>query len=255
MYKKIRKKIATILSISTITIGICTFNINNTYAEYNSVISRYKNFKETIFVSENAHRKIAYITIDDGPSKYTESIVDTLNKYGAKATFFMIDRNMKNYPEQVKNIIKNGNTAGFHSVSHDIHQLYKYNNSAKEEFDKNKETFYNITHTESNIIRLPYGSKPYTPAESYELLVDSGYKLWDWDLDTEDWKSNSTQIIESVKKYTENKKEVVILIHEKNQTVEALDGILKYLIEQGYEILPIQQEQQPQNFWIGNLYK
>ncbi|MGL4911187.1 MAG: polysaccharide deacetylase family protein [Romboutsia sp.] len=255
MKTRIRKKIAKMLSVSAITIGICTFNINNTYAQYNKIIYKYKNFNEVTFISENAQRKIAYITIDDGPSKYTESIVDTLKKYGAKATFFMIDRNMKTYPEQVKNIVKNGNTAGFHSVSHDIHQLYKYNTSAKEEFDKNKETFYNITNTESNIIRLPYGSKPYTPVESYELLVDSGYKLWDWDLDTEDWKSSSSQILESVKKYSENKKEVVILIHEKKQTVEALDGILKYLTEQGYEILPIDQEQQPQNFWLGNLYK
>ncbi len=43
----------------------------------------------------------------------------------------MIDGNMKEYPQQVKNIIKNGNTAGFHSVSHDIHKLYVTSTSAK----------------------------------------------------------------------------------------------------------------------------
>lgn len=249
MHKNLRKTLAIILSTSVITIGTCISNIKDIYANSNSTINIcYDN------VVESEERKIAYITIDDGPSKYTDTIINTLNKYNAKATFFMIDRNMKTYPEQVKNIINNGNTAGFHSVSHDIHELYKSNVSAKKEFDKNKETFHEITNLESNIIRLPYGSKPYTPTKSYEMLVEAGYKLWDWDLDTQDWKSNSTQIVENVKRYTQNKKEVVILIHEKKQTVEALDGILKHLTEQGYDIIPIEQNQQPQNFWIGNLY-
>lgn len=253
MHKNLRKTLAIILSTSVITIGTCISNIKNIYANLNSTINIcYDNSYDNVVESEE--RKIAYITIDDGPSKYTDTIINTLNKYNAKATFFMIDRNMKTYPEQVKNIINNGNTAGFHSVSHDIHELYKSNVSAKEEFDKNKETFHEITNLESNIIRLPYGSKPYTPTKSYEMLVEAGYKLWDWDLDTQDWKSNSTQIVENVKRYTQNKKEVVILIHEKKQTVEALDGILKHLTEQGYDIIPIEQNQQPQNFWIGNLY-
>lgn len=202
--------------------------------------------------------KVAYITIDDGPSKFTDQMISTLNKYNVKATFFMIDGNMKAYPQQVKNIIKNGNTAGFHSVSHDIHKLYATNTSARDEFDTNNKTFFDITGKHSQVIRLPYGSKPYTPQASYQALVDGGYKIWDWDLDTEDWRSNSAQIVQNVKNHTKNRKgedkdQLVVLMHEKKQSAEALDSVLKYLSEAGYEFASIEQNQIPKNYWLRNL--
>lgn len=202
--------------------------------------------------------KIAYITIDDGPSKFTDQMIKTLNKYNVKATFFMIDGNMKEYPQQVKNIIKNGNTAGFHSVSHDIHKLYVTSTSAKEEFDTNDQTFYKITGKHSKVIRIPYGSKPYTPQASYQALVDAGYKIWDWDLDTEDWRSNSSQIVQNVKNHIKNRKgedkdQLVVLMHEKKQSAEALDSVLKFLSDEGYEFAPVDQNQIPKNYWLRNL--
>ncbi|EGT4019523.1 polysaccharide deacetylase family protein [Clostridioides difficile CD45] len=202
--------------------------------------------------------KIAYITIDDGPSKFTDEMIKTLNKYNVKATFFMIDGNMKEYPQQVKNIIKNGNTAGFHSVSHDIHKLYVTSTSAKEEFDTNNQTFYKITGKHSKVIRIPYGSKPYTPQASYQALVDAGYKIWDWDLDTEDWRSNSSQIVQNVKNHIKNRKgedkdQLVVLMHEKKQSAEALDSVLKFLSDEGYEFAPVDQNQIPKNYWLRNL--
>ncbi|HBF4284746.1 polysaccharide deacetylase family protein [Clostridioides difficile] len=202
--------------------------------------------------------KIAYITIDDGPSKFTDQMIKTLNKYNVKATFFMIDGNMKEYPQQVKNIIKNGNTAGFHSVSHDIHKLYVTSTSAKEEFDTNDQTFYKITGKHSKVIRIPYGSKPYTPQASYQALIDAGYKIWDWDLDTEDWRSNSSQIVQNVKNHIKNRKgedkdQLVVLMHEKKQSAEALDSVLKFLSDEGYEFAPVDQNQIPKNYWLRNL--
>ncbi|MCC0784126.1 polysaccharide deacetylase [Clostridioides sp. ES-S-0108-01] len=202
--------------------------------------------------------KVAYITIDDGPSKFTDQMIKTLNKYNVKATFFMIDGNMKEYPQQVKNIIKNGNTAGFHSVSHDIHKLYVTSTSAKEEFDTNDQTFYKITGKHSKVIRIPYGSKPYTPQASYQALIDAGYKIWDWDLDTEDWKSNSAQIVQNVKSNIKNKKgedkdQLVVLMHEKKQSREALDSVLKFLSDEGYEFAAVDQNQMPKNYWLRNL--
>ena len=162
---------------------------------------------------------------------------------------------MNIYPEKVKKIVESGNTAGLHSVSHDIHKLYKTSISAKEEFDLNNQTFYEITGRYSNLVRLPYGSKPYASKESYNNLVNAGYKIWDWNIDTQDWKSSSSEIVENAKTYSKNKNEIVLLIHEKKQTVEALDSLINYLIEEGYDILPINENQDPKNFWLKNLYK
>ena len=198
--------------------------------------------------------KVVYLTIDDGPSEYTDEIIKILNKNNVKATFFMINSNMQAYPEQVKNIVKNGNTAGFHSVSHDIHKLYVSKTSAKEEFDTNQATFKKITGQTSKVIRLPFGSKPYTPRASYNALVDSGYKLWDWTLDTEDWRSTSSQIMENVKKYSSGSDNVVLLMHERKQTVEILDEMIKYLKSEGFEILPIKQSDEARNYWNGKLF-
>ena len=198
--------------------------------------------------------KVVYLTIDDGPSEYTDEIIKILNKNNVKATFFMINNNMQAYPEQVKNIVKNGNTAGFHSVTHDIHKLYVSKTSAKEEFDTNQATFKKITGQTSKVIRLPFGSKPYTPRASYNALVDSGYKLWDWTLDTEDWRSTSSQIMENVKKYSSGSDNVVLLMHERKQTVEILDEMIKYLKSEGFEILPIKQSDEARNYWNGKLF-
>ena len=198
--------------------------------------------------------KVAYLTIDDGPSEYTDEIIKILNKNNVKATFFMINGNMQAYPEQVKNIVENGNTAGFHSVSHDTHKLYVSKTSAKEEFDTNQATFKKITGQTSKVIRLPFGSKPYTPRASYNALVDSGYKLWDWTLDTEDWRSTSSQIMENVKKYSSGSDNVVLLMHERKQTVEILDEMIKYLKSEGFEILPIKQSDEARNYWNGKLF-
>ena len=198
--------------------------------------------------------KVVYLTIDDGPSEYTDEIIKILNKNNVKATFFMINNNMQAYPEQVKNIVENGNTAGFHSVSHDIHKLYVSKTSAKEEFDTNQATFKKITGQTSKVIRLPFGSKPYTPRASYNALVDSGYKLWDWTLDTEDWRSTSSQIMENVKKYSSGSDNVVLLMHERKQTVATLDEMIKYLKSEGFEILPIKQSDEARNYWNGKLF-
>lgn len=201
---------------------------------------------------QRKYDKVAYITIDDGPSEYTDKMVQILKDNGVNATFFMVNGNMKAYPNQVKNALKNGNSIGFHSVSHDIHKLYKTINTPKEEFDTCAQTYKSITGQESKLIRIPFGSKPYTPQKSMDILADSGYKTWDWTLDSEDWKSTSEQLLANIKKYTGGS-EIVLLIHERKQTVAVLDDIIKYLKSEGYEILPIQQDQQEENYWNGKL--
>ena len=267
----INKKKEVVLIITGIVILLCTVIISimklssgeviaaaksrNAYLEGKTITKlAYDTSKEIEKGPSKSYGKVVYLTIDDGPSQYTDEIIKILNKNNVKATFFMINSNMKAYPEQVKHIVESGNTAGFHSVSHDIHKLYVSKTSAKEEFDTNQATFKKITGQTSKVIRLPFGSKPYTPRASYNALVDSGYKLWDWTLDTEDWRSTSSQIMENVKKYSSGSDNVVLLMHERKQTVEILDEMIKYLKSEGFEILPIKQSDEARNYWNGKLF-
>lgn len=227
-------------------------NINTTLASTTLSDIIYDSSKEINKGPTKTYGKIAYITIDDGPSQYTDEMVKILKDNNVNATFFMVNGNMKSYPDQVKNALKAGNSIGFHSVSHDIHKLYKTATSAKEEFDTCQKTFENITGQTSSIIRFPFGSKPYTPQASYDNIVNAGYKIWDWTLDTEDWRSTSPQIVQNIKQYAKGD-EIVVLIHERKQTVAVLDEIIKYLKSQGYEIIPITQTQEEQNYWNQKL--
>ncbi|MEG2983701.1 MAG: polysaccharide deacetylase family protein [Peptostreptococcaceae bacterium] len=197
--------------------------------------------------------KIAYITIDDGPSKYTNDILKILNKNNVKATFFMVEGNMKKYQESLKIMANQKHALGFHSVSHDINILYKTPESAVNEFDKCKKTLEEITNQKSNLIRLPYGSKPYASKEDYDALVNAGYKIWDWNLDTEDWRATPKDIVDNVAKYSGQHKEIVLLMHEKEQSVKALQGIIDVLKSKGYTILPIDERDTPKNYWEQNL--
>lgn len=197
--------------------------------------------------------KVAYITIDDGPSKYTNEILDILHKNDIKATFFMIDKNMNRYSNELKRIESDGHSLGFHSVSHDINILYKTPKTTVSEFDKCNNSLEEITNETSKLIRLPYGSKPYAPKESYDALVEAGYKIWDWNLDTQDWRATDKEIIKNVETYLGQHKEVVLLMHEKEQSVKALQGMIDILREKGYTILPIKERDKPKNYWEQNL--
>ena len=202
--------------------------------------------------SKKISEKIAYITIDDGPSKYTSEILDILDSNNVKGTFFMLNNNMISHKEEVNRIIKEGHGFGFHGVSHDVEKLYKTATSSVEEFDTCNNTLYEISGKTSKLIRLPYGSKPYTPKENYDNLIKNNYLIWDWTLDTQDWKSSTDQIVSNILYYGRKKEEIVILMHEKEQTVKALNDIIKVLKERGYQMLPITENISPKNFWLGN---
>ena len=202
---------------------------------------------------ESEAEKIAYITIDDGPSKFTNKILDILDANDVKATFFMIDGNMKKYRDEVNRIVSEGHGVGFHSVSHEVNILYKTPENTLDEFNICNNTYKNITGKESKLIRLPYGSKPYTPEDSYKILIDNDYLVWDWNLDTEDWRATTDNIVSNVLYYGRNRQNLVILLHEKEQSVNALEGIIKVLKSREYTILPITENIQPLNYWKENL--
>ena len=75
--------------------------------------------------AEKEASKVVYLTFDDGPNQYTPTILDILKQKKAKATFFMIEGNIKRNPKIVNRIIKEGHYPGLHSVSHDVKKLYR----------------------------------------------------------------------------------------------------------------------------------
>ncbi|MFZ5966748.1 MAG: polysaccharide deacetylase family protein [Bacillota bacterium] len=198
--------------------------------------------------------KLVYITFDDGPTMYTEQILNILNQYNSKATFFFLSNKMKENERAVKRVIDDGNSVGLHGVTHDIKKMYKSPSTLVSEMEECNSTLESIVGTRTNLIRVPYGSKPYMLPKFRTAVTKAGYKLWDWNVDSRDSLAKGItpeKIIENVKEQVKNQKTPVILLHERWCTVEALPEILKYLEENEYIILPIDYEQNPMNFWEG----
>lgn len=212
----------------------------------------------------NQELKFAYLTFDDGPSKNVTRILDILNHYDVKGTFFVLGSSIKNNinSEEILNrMINEGHYIAMHSMTHDYKTLYGDNGPQNfvNEMNELKELIASLTDGfQSQLCRAPYGTgggtfKPHHIA----ALKAAGLKCWDWDVDSLDWKyKNAADIMPIIKQETEmkkNKQNLVILFHEKDSTIEVLPQVIEYLQDQGYEILPYNPERHfPDNFFNSN---
>lgn len=199
-----------------------------------------------------AVQKVIYLTFDDGPSKYTDTIVDLLHKRGIHATFFMIGSQLKDHEESVNRTIELGNYVGLHSMSHNKKKLYDSGKADPflKEYQKEQALVTELTGTTPWLIRAPYGSKPGVNADIRDRLAEANFKMWDWTVDSKDWSyaGKPNKIIQEVKRQVHRDTEV-ILMHEKSQTVKALPDIIDYLQKKGYSFAVYKPEMHfPVNF-------
>ncbi|OAX47165.1 polysaccharide deacetylase family protein [Paenibacillus sp. AD87] len=196
-------------------------------------------------------RKLAYITFDDGPSVYTDQLLDILKQHDAKATFFMIGRQLNQHKEAVERLVKEGSYPGLHSMTHNYNKLYKSGSSSNfvKEFKKEQKMVLDLIGFTPHLIRAPYGSSPQIGEDFRGDIAAAGFKLWDWTTDSLDWNlpGQPDKIVERVSSSVHRDKEV-ILMHEREQTVQALPRILKLLEDRGYEF----EVYDPNAHWVSN---
>ena len=189
------------------------------------------------------NKKPVYLTFDDGPNKEkTPIILDILKKHNAKATFFMLDANMKKYPEIVNRMKDEGHTLGLHGVTHSKNDFYKTPWSPAIEMDAANETLKNITNEKTCFVRVPYGSSPNLTNTQYSNLKGVGYLMWDWNIDSKDSLAanvSAEEIYNNSIEGLKGKEKPILLFHDKTNIAECLDSILTYLTENGYQAMPI----------------
>ncbi|WP_428911653.1 polysaccharide deacetylase family protein [Niallia sp. Krafla_26] len=193
-----------------------------------------------------------YLTFDDGPSKLSNQLLDILDAYGMKATFFMLGPNIKEYPEVVKRKQKEGHGLALHSMTHDVGKLYSSQTAPSEEMKQNQEILKSVTGITSNIVRLPYGSIPYlTEGMRYEL-DQNGFIVWDWNVDSRDWEFNNHRYVNhtiwAIQKMKQKGETPVVLLHDKPETVKFLPKLLSYLQKQGYQTKVLTSDMPPLTF-------
>ncbi len=196
--------------------------------------------------------KVAYLTIDDGPSASTDKILDILAKHEVKATFFMLEGSIWGRADSVRRIVNEGHAAGLHGSTHVSKSFYTAPSSAVTEMDKCNAALEAVTGVRSGLIRVPFGSKPNLTADYRDALVKAGYHLWDWNVDTFDSRSAvvaADKIIAAAKEQIPKKDQAIILMHDRPSSVEALPSLIEFLKESGYAIKPLSAELTPLNFW------
>lgn len=185
--------------------------------------------------------KVVVLTFDDGPHpKYTEPILNLLEQYDAKSTFFIVGQQAEKNPEIILRMYEDGHELANHTYSH------PYTNSVSdilEEIEQTNEVIFSITGFSPYLFRPVEGY--YTDA-MVDAVVKEGYKIvmWSWHQDTEDWKNPGVNSIVS-KVLNGIQEGNVILFHDgggnRQQTVKALEKILPELKKQGFKFITISQ--------------
>lgn len=194
-----------------------------------------------------SEQKIAYLTFDDGPSKsVTPQILNILDQYNIKATFFVLGCNVDKNPDIVRQSYEKGHYIANHGYSHVYENIYASSQAVLDEFNRTEQSVRNaigVQEYSGHIFRFPGGSmgKKYRMVkdEAKILLSNNDILCVDWNALTNDsvGKPTAESIVNDLKTTVGTKNTVVILMHDtgsKQLTVDTLPQILDYLIEQGY---------------------
>ncbi|WP_203246701.1 polysaccharide deacetylase family protein [Sporosarcina beigongshangi] len=183
---------------------------------------------------ETIVKKVA-LTFDDGPDpKVTTQILDTLQKYNAKATFFMLGSRVEYYPDIAKNINDAGHELGNHTWNHP--DLTKADmEKVRKEINRTSAIIESVTGTKATVFRPPYG------AVNQMVKKQSNLPTVLWDVDTLDWKHRDAhRLLMRVKEETKNGS--IILMHDIHQsTADGLDAVLSYLQSEGYIFVTVSE--------------
>ncbi len=203
--------------------------------------------KEKISNIYNTSTKIAYLTFDDGPSSaVTPLILDLLKEENIKATFFVLGSNVKKYPDIVKRAYEEGHYIANHGYSHNYKKIYKSDEAVLEEYEKTEKAIQNAIGNKeysSNLFRFPGGyyggSYAAIKKKAGNLLNKNNISYIDWNVLTGDAQGANTKakIIKNVKKYTKDKGNIVVLMHDSSSkilTYETLKEVINYLKDEGY---------------------
>ena len=182
---------------------------------------------------EKKNRKVVALTFDDGPNPATTNqALDTLSKYGIKATFFVLGKNVSGNEEILKRMKSDGHVIGNHSWSHPV--LSKLSlDEAKKQITDTEDALTKVLGSSSKLMRPPYGAI----TDDIRNSLDLSFIMWD--VDSLDWKSkNEASILTEIQRQVKNGS--IILMHDIHvETVNALPKVIDYLKEQGYEFVTV----------------
>ena len=195
--------------------------------------------------------KVIYLTFDDGPSIYTPQLLRVLDRYGAKATFFLVDTGYCT-DELLHSMVRSGHSIGLHSKSHDFEAIYSSEDSFWQDLYAMQELIRQKTGVNTRLMRFPGGSSN-TVSRRYNLGImsrlveaveDAGFYYVDWNVDSGDAAGcrDTEQIYRNViSGILENDCPIVLQHDVLGSSVGAVEQILIWGREHGYRFCALNE--------------
>ncbi|MBQ8555515.1 MAG: polysaccharide deacetylase family protein [Clostridia bacterium] len=179
--------------------------------------------------------KVISVTFDAswGGDK-TMAILDLLDQYNAKATFFLVGIWVDKYPELVQEIAARGHEIGNHSDSH-AHMTQISESKMRQELDGCSDKIETLTGVRPTLFRPPYGDYN---NKVVTVSRDEGYEVVQWSIDSLDWKNRGVDDL--IKRATTNVQagDIILFHNDSDYIVDALPAILQFYQEQGFTMIP-----------------
>ncbi|MEY4617809.1 MAG: hypothetical protein RJB66_2769 [Pseudomonadota bacterium] len=211
-------------------------------------VKRHDYSRGEVIVGGGLARKEIALTFDDGPSPwFTRSILASLHKVGAKAHFFSLGKNAKNYPSALQKAAMDGHMIGSHTFSHrcigqfkscgraNFGKVVSFENGVSE-ITRGHQAVHDAIGWIDPIFRFPYGA--HTP-ELRNYLKEHGIAEFFWSIDSLDWKAQSPQtLLNNALKELDREDGGVILFHDiQRRTAEMLPQFMEELHRRGYSVV------------------
>ncbi len=178
-------------------------------------------------------RPVVAMTFDDGPHKtLTPRLLDILKERGIKATFFVVGRNVAEYPEIAKRIVDEGHEIANHTWSHPWLTRLS-DSSVRRQLQKTSDAIENHTGVKPVLFRAPYGAL--RKRQRAWIFRDFGYPEVLWTVDPLDWKRPGVSVV-TRRIVDEASPGAIILAHDIHKsTIDAMPGTLDQLRAKGFE--------------------
>jgi polysaccharide deacetylase family sporulation protein PdaB len=240
----IKVSVCCLAAVLVLAAGFCWLNGSS-----GSVFGQEK--KLPIYWVDTKEKKVAISFDCAWGNEHTKPILDILDQYDVKTTFFMVKFWAEKFPEDVMEISRRGHEIGNHSSTHPNMAKLSVEDMTKELQDSS-DAIEKITGERPTLFRPPFGAYSNSLIETCEI---NGYHVIQWNVDSLDWKEITTEQI--VDRVTRNVKPgSIVLFHNNAEHVEDyLPAILDKLKSEGYIIVPVGQLIMKENYYMDHTGK
>lgn len=210
----------------------------------------------------NVENGYIYLTFDDGPGAYTQELLDILDKYNIKATFFVTSQ-YPTFVHLIKEEHTRGHVIGIHTYTHN-YNIYSSVDTYLNDFYKIDNVIYEQIGIHTKLFRFPGGSSN-TVSRSYKkgimtelakIMTEKGYIYFDWTFhcnDASNYNNSVNHIISNFKRNLKGDGEYVVLLHDNRiNTIKAMPTMLEYALSKGYKFKVLDENSPTEHLIIAN---